>query len=43
MLSLAWPWMLLALPLPFIARTQSKACKTLADHLHNFIVQEEPA
>ncbi|NIL93525.1 MAG: hypothetical protein GTO71_03560 [Woeseiaceae bacterium] len=33
----------LVIPLPFIARTQSKACKTLADHLHNFIVQEEPA
>ena len=33
----------LVIPLPFIARTQAKACKTLADQLHNFIVQEEAA
>ena len=31
----------LVVPLPFIARTQTKACKTLADQLHTFIVQEE--
>ncbi|MDH3614131.1 MAG: hypothetical protein OEU90_10725 [Gammaproteobacteria bacterium] len=31
----------LVIPLPFIARTQSKACKTLADQLHSFIVQDE--
>jgi hypothetical protein len=33
----------LVIPLPFIARTQAKACKTLADQLHAFIVQEESA
>jgi len=33
----------LVIPLPFIARTQSKACKTLADQLHSFIVQDETA
>ena len=33
----------LVVPLPFIARTQSKACKSLADQLHTFIVQEESA
>jgi hypothetical protein len=33
----------LVIPLPFIARTQSKACKSLADQLHTFIVQEESA
>lgn len=33
----------LVIPLPFIARTQSKACKTLADQLHSFIVQDESA
>ena len=33
----------LVIPLPFIARTQSKACKSLADQLHNFIVQDETA
>lgn len=31
----------LVVPLPFIARTQAKACKTLADQLHSFIVQDE--
>jgi len=31
----------LVIPLPFIARTQAKACHTLADQLHNFIVDEE--
>jgi hypothetical protein len=31
----------LVIPLPFIARTQAKACNTLADQLHSFIVQEE--
>jgi hypothetical protein len=31
----------LVIPLPFIARTQSKACKSLSDTLHSFIVQEE--
>ena len=31
----------LVIPLPLIARTQSKACKTLADQLHTFIVQED--
>ena len=31
----------LVIPLPFIARTQSKACKSLADQLHSFIVQDE--
>ena len=30
----------LVVPLPLIARTQSKACKTLADQLHAFIVNE---
>jgi len=33
----------LIIPLPFIARTQSKACKTLADQLHAFIVNDETA
>ena len=33
----------LVIPLPLIARTQARACKTLADQLHNFIVQEESA
>lgn len=33
----------LVVPIPFIARTQSKACKTLADQLRNFIVEEETA
>lgn len=33
----------LVIPIPFIARTQSKACKTLADQLHSFIVAEESA
>jgi hypothetical protein len=33
----------LVIPLPFIARTQSKACKSLADQLHSFIVQDETA
>lgn len=33
----------LVVPLPFIARTQAKACKTLADQLHAFIVQDETA
>ncbi len=32
----------LVVPLPFIARTQAKACKTLSDQLYSFIVQEEP-
>jgi len=31
----------LVVPLPFIARTQAKACKTLSDQLYNFIVQDE--
>jgi len=31
----------LVIPLPFIARTQSTACKTLADHLHSFIVADD--
>jgi hypothetical protein len=31
----------LVIPLPFIARTQAKACHTLADQLHSFIVEEE--
>jgi hypothetical protein len=31
----------LVIPLPLIARTQARACKTLADQLHAFIVQEE--
>jgi len=33
----------LVIPLPFIARTQAKACHTLADQLHSFIVDEETA
>ena len=33
----------LVIPLPFIARTQAKACKTLADQLQAFIVQDESA
>jgi hypothetical protein len=33
----------LVIPLPFIARTQAKACKSLANQLHAFIVQEESA
>jgi hypothetical protein len=33
----------LVIPLPFIARTQSKACKSLANQLHSFIVQDETA
>jgi hypothetical protein len=33
----------LVIPLPFIARTQSKACKSLADQLHDFIVQDPVA
>jgi hypothetical protein len=33
----------LVIPLPFIARTQAKACKSLADQLHSFIVQDETA
>ncbi|MDX1499519.1 MAG: hypothetical protein R3176_06465 [Woeseiaceae bacterium] len=32
----------LVVPLPLIARTQSKACRTLADQLHAFIT-DEPA
>lgn len=31
----------LVIPLPFIARTQARACHTLADQLHSFIVDEE--
>lgn len=31
----------LVVPLPFIARTQAKACRSLADQLHSFIVQDE--
>ncbi len=31
----------LVVPLPFIARTQAKACKTLSDQLYSFIVQDE--
>jgi hypothetical protein len=31
----------LVIPLPLIARTQTKACKTLADQLHNFIVADD--
>ena len=31
----------LVVPLPFIARTQAKACRTLADQLYSFIVQDE--
>lgn len=30
----------LVVPVPLIARTQSKACRTLADQLHAFIVDE---
>ncbi|MDJ0813742.1 MAG: hypothetical protein QNJ23_08435 [Woeseiaceae bacterium] len=33
----------LVIPIPMIARTQARACKTLADQLHNFIVQDESA
>jgi hypothetical protein len=33
----------LVIPLPFIARTQAKACHTLADQLHSFIIDEETA
>jgi hypothetical protein len=33
----------LVVPLPLIARTQSKACKALANQLHSFIVQDETA
>lgn len=33
----------LVIPVPFIARTQSKACKTLADQLRTFIVDEDTA
>jgi len=33
----------LVIPLPLIARTQSKACKSLAKQLHSFIVQDETA
>ncbi len=33
----------LVIPLPFIARTQTKACKSLARHLHSFIVDDETA
>jgi len=33
----------LVIPIPFIARTHSKACKTLADQLHAFIVDDESA
>lgn len=33
----------LIIPIPFIARTQAKACKTLADQLHSFIVADESA
>lgn len=33
----------LVIPLPFIARTQSKACKSLAEHLRSFIAEEEVA
>jgi len=31
----------LVIPLPFIARTQAKACRTLADQLHSFITDEQ--
>ena len=31
----------LVIPLPFIARTQARACHTLADQLHSFITDEE--
>jgi len=33
----------LIIPLPFIARTQAKACKTLADQLRSFIVSGDEA
>ena len=33
----------LVVPLPLIARTQAKACKSLARQLHSFIVQDETA
>jgi hypothetical protein len=33
----------LVVPVPLIARTQSKACRTLADQLHAFITDEETA
>jgi len=33
----------LVVPLPFIARTQAKACKGLANQLYSFIVQDETA
>ncbi len=33
----------LVIPLPFIARTQAKACKTLARQLHKFIVDDDTA
>ena len=33
----------LVIPLPFIARTQTKACKSLARQLHSFIVDDETA
>jgi hypothetical protein len=33
----------LIVPIPFIARTQAKACKTLADQLHSFIVADDTA
>lgn len=33
----------LVIPVPLIARTQARACKTLATQLHSFIVQEESA
>ena len=33
----------LVVPIPFIARTQAKACKTLADQLHSFIIADESA
>ena len=31
----------LVIPVPLIARTQAKACKTLADQLYSFIVSDE--
>lgn len=31
----------LVIPIPFIARTQAKACKTLANQLHSFIVADD--
>ena len=31
----------LVIPLPFIARTQATACRTLADQLHSFITDEK--